>query len=402
MIAGIVTAVAVVSGALALSPGRVIVGDSALTSVFCASRTDCFAVGQHEINDVTLNQVLHFNGKKWAPAATPEPGGTAIHDYSALFGVRCTSSAGCWAVGVYDKHGATLSQALHWNGKKWSQVATPEPGGTGKGDFNDLFDVVCTSAANCWADGDYGPAVPGNEESLNLVLHWNGRRWSHVDTPNPGGTQPGDISGLNAVRCTSAANCWGAGSFDMPPPASRQQENEVLHWNGKKWSDVTVPSPGKPDNGQVNNTLNALSCTAATSCLAVGDDSGAVGILNQTLRWNGEHWRTVGTPDPGSGTSFSNDLGGVSCTAPANCWAVGAASSGGPDENVALHWTGHSWFVVSVPDPAGTASGSFNNLNAVRCVSATDCWAVGDTQKFGEPEVNQILHWTGKKWFVAA
>jgi hypothetical protein len=380
---------------------QVIVGNNVLASVFCTSGTNCWSVGSDEVNDVTANQALHFNGRKWSPVTTPSPGGTAIHDRSVLAGVRCTSAANCWAVGNYDKDDASLSQALHWNGRKWSLVATPDPGGTLKGDFNDLFDVVCTSAVNCWADGDLGGEVDQNEVSLNLVLHWNGKNWSHVKAPNPAGRAAGDISGLEAIRCGSVTNCWGVGSYGTLAPDDNKLFNEVLRWNGKKWLNVTVPSPGKPDDGNTQSRLNALSCTSAKNCWAVGLDTGTNRSRNETLHWNGQNWQTAGVPNPASGMLAVNALDGVSCTADTNCWAVGRSeqeSSAGLNE--AVHWTGHKWILVPVPQPDGTAAGSVNFLSAVRCVSATNCWAVGDTLMSGEPEVSQILHWTGKKWLV--
>jgi hypothetical protein len=97
------------------------------------------------------------------------------------------------------------------------------------------------------------------------------------------------------------------------------------------------------------------------------------------------------------GQDAANELNGVACSADANRWAVGD-----DDVTVALneilHWTGHKWAIARVPQPAGTATGSSHYLASVFCVSATDCWAVGYTQGSGLPEVNQILHWTGKKW----
>ena len=380
-----------------------IVGNSVLNSVVCNSRANCWAVGNDEINNVDLNQVLHYNGTKWSHVTAPQPGGTALHDTSQLSSVRCTSTTNCWAVGVYDKNGASLSQALHWNGGKWSQKTTPDPGGTGEGDFNDLSDIVCSSAGNCWADGAYGNQVGSNEVALNLVLHWNGSKWSHVGTPNPAGTKPTDMNGLEAIRCPSATNCWGIGGYGTLTEAGVTLFNEVLHWNGSKWRAVTVPSPGEQDKIMHESGLDALSCTSASSCWAVGADTGTNRFRNETLHWNGRHWRLVSAPNPATGTGAFNLLAGLSCATDTNCWAVGELEQGGADVslNEVLHWTGHKWILVTVPEPAGTATDSFNTLLGVRCVSATDCWAVGDSQEFAEPEVNEILHWTGKKWIVA-
>lgn len=52
---------------------------------------------------------------------TPDPGGMSMHDLSQLFGIRCVTSADCWAVGSQvDGGGAFHDLILAWNGMKWS------------------------------------------------------------------------------------------------------------------------------------------------------------------------------------------------------------------------------------------------------------------------------------------
>jgi hypothetical protein len=56
---------------------------------------------------------------------------------SQLNGIYCTSSTNCWAVGVHELSDfAEVNQIQHWNGKKWSKVSTPNPDGTGSGATN--------------------------------------------------------------------------------------------------------------------------------------------------------------------------------------------------------------------------------------------------------------------------
>ncbi len=375
-----------------------IIGDDELGSVFCLSKTDCWAVGSAELDNATRNEAMHFNGTRWSGVPVPSPGGTAVGDSSTLDSVRCTSWSNCWAVGSFDTPNGSRTQALHFNGRKWARVPTLNPGGNPKG-FNDLFNVACIAAANCWADGDDGHSIGSNDVTLNLVEHWNGAHWSLSRTPEPGGTGAGDSNGLAAIRCISATNCWGVGTYGKVATGNDRFENEVLHWNGSKWTSVRVPSPGKSDMGTVESGLEAISCTSADRCWAVGLTTDATAYRNEALHLRGGKWRVVATPNPSSGINAISALSGVSCTADTNCWAVGLYNNG-VDLNQVLHWTGRKWLLVTVPQP-GTGSGSYNELFADFCTSAKECWAVGGAQSFAESEKNEILRFTGRSWLNA-
>src|SRR5215469_7521430 len=140
-------------------------------------------------------------------SATPGTGRFVPHPGTSSFlnGLACASPASCWAVGGYDNiSGAALNQALHWNARKWSLVTMPSPGGTAKDGFSELMGVACPSSVSCWAVGLYGN---GTGATPNQALHWNGRKWSLVTAPSPGSTAGGDFSELIGVRCSSLANC---------------------------------------------------------------------------------------------------------------------------------------------------------------------------------------------------
>ena len=67
-----------------------------------------------------------------------------------------------WAVGI-----GSQTLIVHWNGKVWKRVPSPNlPGNY----LNVLFGVVATSAGNAWAVGT---------SSCNQVLveRWNGAAW---------------------------------------------------------------------------------------------------------------------------------------------------------------------------------------------------------------------------------
>jgi hypothetical protein len=388
---------------------------SELFGVFCTSAANCWTVGDTSTNDVELNQVLHWTGKHWFKVAVPNPGGTRSGAFNELLAVRCTSASNCWAVGDAKRvKKADLDQALHWNGKKWFAVTTPTPGGVLSADFNVLDDVTCVSSRNCWAVGDYGEAISTmtgrSEVELNQVLHWNGTSWSLVSAPDPAGIAPNQVNGLAAVRCTSAADCWAAGTFGHRDTQNHfALLNEMLRWNGKKWFKVNVPSPGGTAQGAING-LAGLACASAVNCWAAGvagsltTNMSTNKLLNDVLHWNGKKWFKQTVPNPGGSGSGSDDaLLYITCSSLRNCWAVGSAgklAAGPATLNEALRWNGTRWSSVKTPNPGGTGMFDSNILNGVRCTSAANCWAVGVSQALSASGKNEILHWTGKKWFV--
>jgi hypothetical protein len=152
--------------------------------------------------------------------------------------------------------------------------------------------------------------------------------------------------------------------------------------------------------------LVGVYCTSATNCWAVGDHSTKLARLNQVLRWTGKQWFKVVVPEPGgTGKDAQNELSAVRCTSTSNCWAVGLYVKNGAELDQILHWTGKKWFVVPAPTPAGTLKGDLNQLIDVACISAASCWAVGDygtddSTVSGEIIKNQALRWNGKTWSV--
>ena len=109
-----------------------------------------------------------------------------------------------------------LNQVLHWNGKRWSRVRTPNPAGIGAGRINELFAVRCGSASSCNAGGTDGTGSGTSSfRQFNQVLHWNGSKWLLVRTPQPGSMSRGSFREVNALACGSSTNCWGAGNFAL-------------------------------------------------------------------------------------------------------------------------------------------------------------------------------------------
>jgi hypothetical protein len=365
------------------SPGT----DSALIGIFCPSATNCWAVGTYFNGTASLDEVLHWNGSNWAQAAAPSPGGTGNGDFSELRGGRCTAPNNCWAVGDYDAAGgARLDLVLHWNGTKWSKVAAPSPGGTGTAAVSTLVDVACRSSSSCWTAGEYGVVGGGIQAIRNNVLHWNGTKWVQVTVPNPAGTGNGDINSLASIRCPAKNDCWAVGTAGLDS-STYTTLNQALHWDGTTWIQATLPSPGGTANGDFS-FAKTMACTSYANCWVggyYGSFLGGVPVLNQLLHWDGTAWTQVTVPQPGGTSGIDGDLNetdGVDCASASDCWAVGAYSvySGGYDLNQALHWDGTTWSQAVTPSPGGTAPDAYSALTAVHCAGATNCWAVGSSE----------------------
>ena len=142
----------------------------------------------------------------------------------------------------------------------WSAQAGPSPG-TG-GTFNG---VSCVAAGSCQAVGYLGNAT--------LIESWDGRAWSVVRSPDRGTT-----STLNGVSCVSTWSCEAVGDYSTSTGLSQPL---VESWNGTTWS--VAPAPALAPN---RSALNAVSCTARRSCVAVGNN----GSDTLVESWSGTAW----------------------------------------------------------------------------------------------------------------
>jgi hypothetical protein len=145
------------------------------------------------------------------------------------------------------------------------------------------------------------------------------------------------------------------------------------------------------------NLLNGVSAIGQGHAWAVGNYPQTTTGPGQTLvlQWNGTFWPRVPSPDAGAG---ANVLTGVSAVSATDVWAVGDSqpnlSSGAP-RTLILHSDGTAWSQLSSPN----ASPASNVLNGVSADSATDAWAVGYYLSKGV-RYALILHWDGTAWSV--
>jgi hypothetical protein len=316
----------------------------------------------------------HWNGRAWTRVAAPAPAGqTDIQ----LNGVAATSYSNAWAVGFFDTSGGLARTVIeHWNGRAWKIQPSPNPGSNS--DF--LQSVTALSATDAWAVGHYSSS---ETTEFTLVEHWNGRTWTRVPSPNPGGRNSAGLTGVSAVTPVSI---WAVGSTITAMGLGTLTE----HWNGRAWKPVASPSPA----GSANyNEPTGVAATSATNAWLVGMLTNASTFARRIFieHWNGARWRQATTASPGTAST----LFGVTATSPSSAWAVGAYAVGsGNDRTLIEGWNGRAWRRVTSPSPGGANP---SDLQAVSATSRTNAWAVGSYLK-GTQTLTLIEHWNGSAW----
>lgn len=287
--------------------------------------------------------------KPWTVVATPSNG-------APLYGVSCTSTSMCVAVGG---PGALIES---WDGSSWT--ITPSPS---EGDHSILWSTSCASPVDCVAVGNYTPA--GTKGQQTLIESFDGTSWSFVSSPNSA-----SHNNLYGVSCTSEHFCMAVGfSYTGPDPI---YESLVETWNGRNWSVGTDPDIGE---------LTGVSCVSSSDCTVTG--------ANQLATWNGTAW-TV----PSITLGANDSLTAVTCESASQCVAVGQQMvSSSPDfRTLVLFRHGKNWYVVPSPNrgPATGTGATDNQLLSVSCTSGEKCVAVGD----GNGSLVEL--WNGKSWRI--
>jgi hypothetical protein len=351
-----------------------------LNSVTCTSSSKCWAVGNYQPIGAQDTQPLieRWDGTSWSIVAAPASRGTGN-----LSGVACAGASECWAVGTDEYASSGLVQKAiveRWNGTAWKSGTLPDIGKAGQTVY--MYGVACGSKSQCFAVG----SSPGSSAFQTLIERWNGSSWTVATSPN---TSASEIDAFKGTTCTSASDCWAVGYSSGPMRFGSSALIE--HWNGTSWMTV--------DSAAVAGPLESVACTSASKCWAVGyhlNDNG----VQQTLigQWDGSAWNSVGSPN--ATTSDKNVLQAITCASSAQCWAVGYSHNGktSVDQTLIEHWDGSSWSIVTSRNPSAVES---SYLNGIVCSSISQCWAVGyqDVGNGGSQET-LIEEWDGSTWNI--
>jgi outer membrane protein OmpA-like peptidoglycan-associated protein len=173
------------------------------------------------------------------------------------------------------------------------------------------------------AAGEYVAGTGGHRALLDVET---AGVWAAVVAPLPSDASPsGASSGLRALSCPSPGACVAVGTYEL---ASGNEAPLVETDEGGAWSARSGPLPSDAATRGFIDSLDAVSCTVAMDCAAVGlyvDGAGSQhphALLDVAI--DGA-WLpgTVEVPADANTTSPYSMLDAVSCTALASCVAAG-------------------------------------------------------------------------------
>ena len=369
----------------------------------CSAATTCYATLDNPAKANHPAQLLIRRDSAWSTRAVHDPSGHAV--IAHLTGLVCRP-AQCTIAGYLGGVDAHTRSYTYADGVARKILPTPTPRTTGS---LDLSGVSCTSALTCTAAGSSVqlesaiverrtqsgwqesaaprrkiplPSVSCASTSLCMLVgpiwfggtlsyeRWNGTTWS-----------AGVLSRqLTAVSCPTTTFCAGVGqNLDGVRPTS------AIWSPARGWRAKTVPIHA--DATHKSNGLDSISCLSARFCLAAGESTSPTGTL--VAKWNGTSWSLVDT-------ASTNVWFGVSCATATYCLLVGTTAH--RQRVVASVWNGTS--VVPQPDPPTVGPANLSSINAVDCVSATDCTAVGSTRTTANQQEPVIDRWDGSTWIA--
>ncbi len=359
-------------------------GNATWSSVSCVSAVFCAGAGSYSGTASALPLLGVETNGTWSTVEAPLPSNATDNTSASLSAVSCAAVGVCVAVGFYDDTtGGFAQHALIEtlaNGT-WTPLDAPVPP-DGQADPNysaSLQSIVCQTAQSCSAVGNYN-GTSGSGGQFGLIDTESAGTWSTQAAPQPAAAAADQQVSVLDVTCPVVGPCAATGSYEagsFPPtnPAFLLQQSGAGVWTAE---DVPLPS-GSGTDANAFNDVAGISCAAL--CEAVGQvelQSGQfVGLLEQLS--NGT-WTPSVAPVPSDAGPGGVGLNGVSCTFDGICTAVGSYNN--PDNGgLPLIDTvdGATVTATEGPQPGDTAtdSGSAGTLNAVSCVSGTDCAAVG-------------------------
>ena len=269
--------------------------------------------------------------------------------------VSATGASNIWVTGQ-NCTSSGVDYVAMYNGRSWRTWHFKLTTSSEGGPFCQA-PVVTTGPANGWIFSNGG--VPGG--NVTKALHFNGTKWSGVTLGSFG-----DVVEASAVSATDIYLLTYTLANKML----------VVHYDGRTWKAVPLPAAPAPKGAHPYpagiTTPSGKSVWIATVLVHTNPDGSGNEInASRLLHFDGSKWSWVTVPGTDDVTTISYDAGGV--------WMPGQrADSSGTGWDF-LHWNGTTWATVPVPSAGIPGTGvSYQIYSLVHIPGTHSFWASGD------------------------
>lgn len=288
----------------------------------------------------------------------------------------------CVSVGEHYTNPRFPAQLVETGGANgFSPIAFRNPKGAS---WSVLDDVSCASATFCMLVGGAG-TTRRTAHGLRYLSHatayrWNGSALIRLTAPAPAHARDAQLGG---VSCPTATSCMAVGNYINA--AGRSLAYSAL-WTSGTWKVRVARAIG----GKATATFEAVSCTAAATCVAVGE-AVKPGTTAFAERYSAGQWTVMRIAPRRQSAFFS-----VSCPAASVCVAAGRQGA----RSLIERWNGTRWAAQAVP--ATVKPLTTDLLFHVSCVTPSICTAVGYRHN---PATRFSFHtlalgWGGSSWTI--
>lgn len=357
-----------------------------LGGIACPTSDTCLAVGQLTPRAGSGNEALveRLSNGTWTPDAAepPLPSDADSAGSSQLNYIVCSAPSACTAAGIYSTSAANgtaengLVETL--SGTTWAPAKVPLPPDAGQDNQVFLDGLDCPAAGSCVSTGfDFANDSQGNRtNSQPLIATQNGGTWTSAEAPlPPDAATTAQQAGLYFVSCTSQGACTAVGSYT---DKAGQHQGLIDTLSDGTWAAAKAPLP-KDAKGGVD--LWGVSCDSG-SCVAVGQyatgNSGSTTqrALIETLQNGNAKSAKPQSLLPGKDSA----LEAIYCVSASSCLAVGGYGSSSLQSGLAATLADGTWSTTPVPLPANVTAAAQNQsamLWSVTCLTTANCDAVG-------------------------
>jgi hypothetical protein len=256
----------------------------ALSGVTSVSFNEAWGWGYDVSSSPVTPYLEHFTNGLWSSVPLP----TGFSGFISAISAR--SSNDVWLAG-YTRYPVTApggsTELAHWNGTRWSTVATPV---LPKAFTSSVFYGVDAALPSpyAWAVG----AATTSSGTYGLIEHFNGTYWELDRQGLQANVQ------FNSIAGRTLSELWVGGETSGPAPSA-----VLERWNAPAfaWQAVTTAPYSSP--------ILTHSMAAVGNAIYIAGSGTTAGPNDTIEEWTGSSWQTLAAPAASGGTVYSFDVG---------------------------------------------------------------------------------------------